>query len=285
VKDEIPQKGGNLFSRSQPRECSSNAGGWQDTRDCNCADEIASIGGFQKRPVINLVRRVDLWLGNAKIALMKRLALTIVLMCSCMAVSSCKSSYYAAYEKMGVYKRDLLKKRVVQTRDDEKKAQTQFQDALTRLKAITGFQGGKLESEYRKLQSQYDAAASRVNAVHQRIKQVDTVAKDLFAEWESENRQISTPSLRQTSERQLAETRVRYDQLFAALKRSESGMDPVLQKLHDYVLALKHSLNAQAIASLQGESINIQSDISQLIQEMNASIAQADEFIRHMQQQ
>jgi ElaB/YqjD/DUF883 family membrane-anchored ribosome-binding protein len=59
-------------------------------------------------------------------------------------------------------------------------------------------------------------------------------------------------------------------------------MDPVLHKLHDYVLALKHSLNAQAVASLQGESARIQADMTRLIEDMNASIARADEFIRQM---
>src|SRR6476620_9442335 len=49
----------------------------------------------------------------------------------------CKSTYYAAYEKLGVYKRDLLKKRVTAARDDQQEAQQQFKDALTRLKEIT----------------------------------------------------------------------------------------------------------------------------------------------------
>jgi hypothetical protein len=59
-------------------------------------------------------------------------------------------------------------------------------------------------------------------------------------------------------------------------------MDPVLGKLHDYVLALKHSLNAQAVAALKGESVNIQAEIGRLIEEMNASISRADEFIKTM---
>jgi hypothetical protein len=59
-------------------------------------------------------------------------------------------------------------------------------------------------------------------------------------------------------------------------------MTPVLGRFRDYVLYLKHSLNAQAIASLQGESQNIQGDISRLIEEMNRSIANADEFIKSL---
>lgn len=189
---------------------------------------------------------------------------------------------YSTYEKFGVYKRDLLKKRVVSARDEEKGAQQEFKDALTRLKEMTGFDGGQLEKSYRQLQSNYDDASSRVAAVHKRVQDVETVASDLFAEWEKENKQIETDTLRQTSHQQLIDTRKRYNEMLVALKKSEQSMDPVLHKLHDYVLALKHTLNAQAIAALGGESAKIQSDVARLIEDMNTSIAQADEFIRQM---
>jgi len=121
-----------------------------------------------------------------------------------------------------------------------------------------------------------------VAAVHKRVQDVQTVAEDLFTEWEKENREIETPELRQVSRQQLNDTRQRYDDMLMALKRSEQSMDPVLHKLHDYVLALKHTLNAQAIAALSGESSKIQADVSKLIDDMNASIARADEFIKQM---
>jgi len=197
-------------------------------------------------------------------------------------LTGCRAAMYSAYEKVGIYKRDLLKKRVVAARDEEKGAQKEFKDALTRLKEMTGFDGGELEKRYRGLQSDYDDASSRVVDVHKRIQDVETVASDLFDEWEKENRQIETPELRQVSRQQLNDTRQRYDDMLVALKRSEQSMDPVLHKLHDYVLALKHTLNAQAIAALSGESSKIQADVSRLIDDMNASIARADEFIKQM---
>jgi chromosome segregation ATPase len=198
------------------------------------------------------------------------------------ALTGCRAAMYSAYEKVGIYKRDLLKKRVVAARDEEKGAQKEFKDALTRLKEMTRFDGGELEKRYRGLQSDYDDAASRVAEVHTRIQDVETVAGDLFEEWEKENRQIETPELRQVSRQQLNDTRQRYDDMLTALKRSEQSMDPVLHKLHDYVLALKHTLNAQAIAALSGESSKIQADVSRLIDDMNASIARADEFIKQL---
>ncbi len=197
-----------------------------------------------------------------------------------LALTSCKSVYYGAYEKFGVYKRDLLKKRVVAARDEQQAASVEFKDALTRLKELTKFDGGKLEARYRQLQGDYDDCAKRVEAVRSRIRDVESVAEDLFTEWEKEIKQIGTDSLRANSRRQLADTRIRYDEMIAALKKAEATMPPVLAKFHDYVLALKHTLNAAAISSLQGESAVIQADINRLIGDMSNSIARADEFLK-----
>ena len=59
-------------------------------------------------------------------------------------------------------------------------------------------------------------------------------------------------------------------------------MRPVLAAFKDQVLYLKHNLNAQAISSLQETAANIESDVAELISAMNASIAEANEFIKQM---
>jgi hypothetical protein len=192
----------------------------------------------------------------------------------------CRSAYYSVWEKFGVQKRDLLKKQVVAARDEEKQAGEQFKDALTRLKELYAFQGGNLEKTYDALKADYDRSASKATDVRNRIKQVETVSGDLFTEWEKEITQISDASLRDKSRSQLQETRSRYTDMHAALKRAEQSMDPILTRFRDHVLYLKHNLNAQAVASLKGEAANIQDDISRLIAEMNASVAKADEFIK-----
>jgi len=199
-----------------------------------------------------------------------------------LAVTGCRSTYYSAWEKFGVYKRDLLKRKVEAARDDQKAAGEQFKDALTRLKEMYGFQGGDLEKTYTSLQHDYDRCVTRADAVHKRIKDVETVAEDLFVEWEKEIKEISTENLRADSRGKLRETRGRYDELHSALKRAEKSMDPVLTRFHDQVLYLKHNLNAAAIASLKGETTNIQAEISRLLEEMNNAIAQADQFINSL---
>ncbi|MEO6181799.1 MAG: DUF2959 domain-containing protein [Verrucomicrobiota bacterium] len=205
--------------------------------------------------------------------------ITLGLFLSLVLLTGCSSTYYSAMEKFGVYKRDLLKKRVIAARDDQKEAGQQFKDALTRLKELYGFKGGDLEKVYDSLKSDLDKSTAKADSVRKRVKEVETVASDLFAEWENELKEISSEKLREKSRTQLRETRNRYETLHEALKRAEKSMDPVLNQFRDQVLFLKHNLNAQALSSLQKEALNIQDDISKLLGEMDRSIRQADSFI------
>ena len=197
-----------------------------------------------------------------------------------LTLSGCSSAYYAAWEKMGVHKRELLRKRVIEARDTQKEAGDQFKDAMTRLKEMYGFDGGKLEGAYVKLKSDFETSSAKADSVKKRVREVETVGNDLFNEWEKEIGQISTPSLQAGSRKQLGETRRRFDSMLGALRKAERSMDPVIVQLRDHVLYLKHNLNAQAIASLKGEAANIQDDMAKLIAEMNRSIEQADEFVK-----
>jgi hypothetical protein len=184
---------------------------------------------------------------------------------------------------LGKQKRDLLQTKVKQVRDEQQQASQQLKDALTRLQELYGFQGGELEKTYRGLQRDYDRSAQKAKDLKERIRQMNQIARDLFKEWESEARSISSDSLRQDSLKQLRDTRAGYEELYAATQRAEQTLEPVLVKFRDYVLYMKHNLNAQAIGALQGEAKKIQIDISQLIDEMNAAIRKADEFIRATQ--
>ena len=194
----------------------------------------------------------------------------------------CRSAMYSTYEKFGVYKRDLLKKRVIAARNEEKEAGEQFKDALTKLREMYGASGSDLEKTYDKLKAEYDASVLKADAARKRVRDMETVAADLFREWENEIKQITAESMRSSSRDQLRQTRARYDEMHAALKRAENSMEPVLIKFRDHVLYLKHNLNAQAIASLKGEAVSIQNDIARLIDDMNASVQQADDFIKQM---
>ena len=147
---------------------------------------------------------------------------------------------------------------------------------------MTNFQGGELEAKYKKLDSEYQRCEGRAQAVSDRIKAVDSVAQDMFREWKSELSEYQNPELRRNSEKKLNDSRSRYDQLIAAMRRSEAKMQPVLKAFHDQVLFLKHNLNAQAVASLQTTSTQIDQDVQALIKDMENSINEANSFIAQM---
>ncbi|MEN9676109.1 MAG: hypothetical protein RIS76_2005 [Verrucomicrobiota bacterium] len=194
--------------------------------------------------------------------------------------SGCQSVYYATMEKFGVEKRDLLKKAVISARDSQEEAATEFKDALTKLREMYAVNGGDLEKNYDKLKGEYEDADQGATAVRKRIRDMDQVAGDLFAEWEKEIAEFTNPTYASNSRRQLNETRTKYQQLAASVKSAEASMEPVLKQLKEQVLYLKHNLNAAAIGSLRGEAASIQADITRLIDQMNGSIRQADDFIK-----
>jgi hypothetical protein len=194
----------------------------------------------------------------------------------------CSSTYYAVWQKLGYEKRDILVSRVEEARDDQGEAKKQFQTTLQQLQALTNFNGGDLEAEYKKLSSSYDACQDRATAVSKKITSVDKVANDMFAEWTAELDQYHDASLRAASEQKLNDSKARYQQLLAAMRNSETKMKPVLNAFHDEVLTLKHDLNAAAISSLQATSAGISNDVQNLIKDMDSSINEANAFIDNM---
>lgn len=217
---------------------------------------------------------------------MKRRAWQIVAVLGVVAVlAGCKSTYYSAMEKFGYHKRDLLVDRVEDARDAQEQAKEQFQSALEQFTALVGFEGGELEKTYKRLNTEFERSESRAEAVHKRIGDVQDVAKALFREWKNELDDYTDARLRNLSEQKLAQTQARYERLIEAMKRAETRIDPVLAAFRDQVLFLKHNLNAQAVASLETELASVRTDVSSLLQAMEASIAEANDFIKAMGQE
>jgi PAS domain-containing protein len=199
-------------------------------------------------------------------------------------LSGCRGAYYSTMEAFGVHKRDLLVDRVEEARDAQADAREQFADALEAFRSVQAFEGGDLEELYVRLKGQLDASEARVEDVRGRVRDVEQVSQDLFDEWSSEAARIQDAELRRRDEELLDETRERYDVLIAAMRKAESKMEPVLVRFRDQVLYLKHNLNARAVASLSGTLAGIESDVGELIAEMEASIAEADAFLASMQE-
>jgi hypothetical protein len=200
-------------------------------------------------------------------------------------ILSCETTYYKTMEKFGYHKRDLMVERVEEARDAQKEAKEQFESALEKFSSVLKFEGGELEKKYKTLKAEYEKSESKAEAVGDRIEAVEDVAEDLFEEWQDELSQYTSQSLRRSSERKLRQTRKQYSQLIRAMKRVEKKIDPVLSAFRDQVLYLKHNLNARAIASLRSELVSVEADVASLIKDMEASIAEANTFIKAIEKE
>ena len=211
---------------------------------------------------------------------MRRLALAC---CALLILTGCQSAYYSAMEKAGIHKRDILVDRVEDARDSQQAAKEQFQDALERYRSVVEVKGGDLEKRYDALNREYQACLSSARDVRTRIEAVEDVAEALFQEWEAELKQYSNAGLKAASAKELSRTRAEYKTLIQRMKAAEQRIEPVLSVLHDQVLFLKHNLNARAISALHSEYRSLQSNVDQLLADMQRAIDEADTFIRRLQ--
>ena len=200
------------------------------------------------------------------------------------ALSGCSKAYYGTMEKFGVHKRDIMVDRVKEARDAQTEAKEQFKSALEQFTEVVHVPESELAAKYKKLNAEYERCQGKAKEVHRRIDSVESVSEALFDEWKKELKEYSSDALRRDSERKLDAPRRQYEQLITAMKRAESKIQPVLAVFHDQVLYLKHNLNAQAVASLQGEMLSLERNVGQLVREMEESIREADSFIRNLQQ-
>jgi t-SNARE complex subunit (syntaxin) len=209
----------------------------------------------------------------------RRIYLTLLLV----LLSGCSSVYYDTMEKVGYHKRDILVDRVEAAKDAQTDAQEQFKSALDQFASIIRLEESDLKQAYDSLNREFESSESAALEVTERIDKVESVAEDLFDEWQEELQLYENQKLKAASKQQLSKTKSRYRDMLKSMREAEKTMQPVLNNFRDNVLYLKHNLNAQAIGSLRGEFGNLKADITNLINRMNQSIKRSEDFIHDMQ--
>ena len=209
---------------------------------------------------------------------------SLVLIVLFFMLTGCQTAQYRALEAVGIEKRDILADRVEDARDAQDDAKEQFVSALDQFRATVEFDGGDLEKIYDRLNRQYELSVDRGGEVSSRIDSIEDVAEDLFEEWEDELDQYQSASLRATSRDLLRDTQSRYERMIRSMRKAEQTMPPVLEAFEDQVLFLKHNLNSRAVSALRNELADIEDETDALIAAMEASIAEANQFIDSLEQ-
>ncbi len=209
------------------------------------------------------------------------LAMTLSLVgCS----STIEKAQYAAWEKVGVHKRDILVDRIQDTAEAQEETKQEFKSAYEELATLIKVDDQALADKYQQVSEAYERSEKSSENLKNHIASVDRVAQNLFVEWEQELGQYTSDNLRQNSASNLAKTKTNYAAIYKAMQDSYKTIPPVLNILRDNTLYLKHNLNANAISSMQGEVKSIKGKVNTLIKEMESSITESQQFISQMKQ-
>src|SRR5687767_7533140 len=119
-------------------------------------------------------------------SLMSLFLLTTSIGCMNKAKEMVRDVKYSAYESIGLEKRDLFKRRVMAVKESQSDTKEEFKDALQHLKSVYKYDGGKLERAYNRLYNAHLDAKESAQEVTENIDQLETVAGDLFREWDKE---------------------------------------------------------------------------------------------------
>lgn len=199
------------------------------------------------------------------------------------AMIGCSSMYYGTMESLGVHKRDIMVDRVKEARDTQNETKQQFLTAMEQFKSVVNFQGGDLEKQYNQLNNTLQKSESKAHEVRKRIRSVESVSEALFAEWKAEIKKYNNDTLRNLSQQKYDRAKSKYTELIASMKKAETKLEPALIPLRDQVMFMKHNLNAKAIAGLSDEVVGVQTNVDELIRDIESAIAQADSFIASLQ--
>lgn len=194
----------------------------------------------------------------------------------------CRTVYYETLELFGTHKRDVLVDRVSKARGAQEEAREQIVDTLAAFQELIGAEGGELGKLYERLRRQHVRAEDQAAQLRERIDAIEGVARDLFAEWRAELATIQDQGLQARSAAMLGRTEASYAELLLKMRVAADRMDPVLVTFRDHVTFLKHSLNAQAVDALRETRARIESDVDELVKEMQSAIQEAESFIREM---
>ena len=212
-----------------------------------------------------------------------RIRLMVAALLALLMLGGCESTYYSAMETVGVHKREILVDRVEDAMESQEDAKSEFENAFEQFSSVVNVPPSELQDTYESLNEAFEDSETKAEEVSDRIDAVESVSEALFEEWSEEIDLIKDSGLRASSARQLKTSVRQTDELIRTMRRAEARMEPVLNTFRDYVLYLKHNLNAQAVASLKGELAGVEADVSSLIADMEASISKAKAFVSEME--
>jgi hypothetical protein len=210
---------------------------------------------------------------------MRRIILTTIAV-SALGSFGCRSStYYEAMDTVGYEKREMLVDRVEEARDTQIEAKQQLQTALYTLRRFESIPAGELTQLRDDLDGEVDKTEGQLNELQGDIQSVESIAQEVFDDWEAELQKYDSDELRRKSAQELEETKRNYGALISELRSTHEKLATVIAPLKDQVLFIEHAINAGETPPKSDKLDDVRQQISTLIEELEGSIDRTQRFI------
>jgi hypothetical protein len=218
---------------------------------------------------------------------MKKSAVRLALLCILISAVSLfsagcqtvQSTYDRTREMLGIQKRAIMLGKVEDARQSLEEVKVRFQSTLERFNTVLNGKEGKLEEKYKTLKSEFEKTEKKAGDIQNGIDSVMRAAELMFAEWEAELNEYHSENLRSGSEQRMQVAKNQNTQFINAMTRANEKAGPVLAAFSDLVLFSRHNLNSGAAEPLKIELDAAAEKVDSLIQEIDASIGEADAFV------
>ena len=199
-------------------------------------------------------------------------------------LTSCQSEGYASSLALSgaEHQRDLTRK-VDAVLEVQTASQAEFASAFDVLLSLQGATAEEVEGLYKKLQLQVDSCARSVERVDLHIGRVEEGSALLFAAWETELEQFSSPAMRARSEARMGEARQGLQHLLERLRDARGSMDGILRTQRDFVLYFNHNLSPNSVATLEPENRKFKASMQELNGLIERAREQAQTFMGELQ--
>ncbi len=202
----------------------------------------------------------------------------ILLVLTFLVLSSCRSTYYKAWEYLGHEKRDLLISKLSTTKKSQAHTKKQVRDILTEIKNRYGTKESEVDKFYQRLKNDYNSFHDQTIKIKKEANDIRTIANDLFEEWHREAQSFQNKNYKKQSLYKLKKTKESFNKLSKKLEQSENQLEGVDRTLKDQVLFIKHNLNTRSLIVFSNEISKIELEIQTLIQKMNFSLEETQNF-------
>jgi hypothetical protein len=208
-----------------------------------------------------------------------RASLGAVLLIAWSSLLGCRTQLDTAWDEFGTYKRDTLRQQVVLTHDALQRAKDHFKGTYNELQMLAQSESREINHAFRVWQKLTEPCSQTADLTRNQIQLLDSFTREYFVDWERETSQITTASLKASSDAKLKEVQSRYAILSQQLEHVDQGLKTVMDQLRDQGIELKHHLDAPPPAAVPDAVKPVQVEIGRLLGNLNGAQAQIQEFL------